>query len=334
MQNQFRLFLRGSVYYSEDRTGRQKSLKTRDEAEAQQLIQAANMAANQPAFNRAMAKSYLTIGDPKITTRTWADLMVRFCDCENPATRSRHERFVKSKPMIFLRDKTLLDTTADDLFQAIKIGTKSTVSFLQTLHNDAYGIGWLLAPILHPKKWPKKTKSKRKAITAQQHKTLVETFRNNEWRLYLELLWHTGASQTDGANLTSTNIDWKSSVLRYDRQKLKGRELPPACLKIGKSLAAVLSELPSEGPLFPKLSKMDDRSRSCLIWKRCKRLGFKNISLHSYRYAWAQRAQAAGVSERFAKAALGHNSDAVHNAYARDGEVICPEIDLFEENKI
>lgn len=117
MQNQFRRFLRGSVYHSEDcRTGGQKSLKTRAEAEARQLIQANNTAANHPAFNRAMAKSYLAIADPKMETRTWGEVMKRFCDRENPATRARHERVVKSKSMRFLRDKPLLDTTAGDLF--------------------------------------------------------------------------------------------------------------------------------------------------------------------------------------------------------------------------
>jgi hypothetical protein len=215
MQTQYRLFLRGEVYYSESVvTGAQKSLRTRDEAEARQLIQASNMASNHPAFNRAMAKSYLAVSDPKMETRTWADVLERFCTRDNPATKARHERFAKSKPMDFLRNKKLLDTTADDLFHAIKIGTKSTLWFLQTLHNDAFGIGWLLSPIVYPKNWPKKTKTKRKAITAEQHKKLVESFQSQEWRLYLELLWLTGASQTDGANLNNTNINWQERVLR------------------------------------------------------------------------------------------------------------------------
>jgi hypothetical protein len=102
MQPQFRLFLRNSVYYSDDcRTRQQRSLKTKNEDEARQLIQACNMAASQPAFNRAVAKSYLSIGDPVLHARTWSDLMVRFCECENADTKARRERFVKSKPMVF-----------------------------------------------------------------------------------------------------------------------------------------------------------------------------------------------------------------------------------------
>lgn len=44
------------------------------------------------------------------------------------------------------------------------------------------------------------------------------------------------------------------------------------------------------------------------------------MSLHSYRYAWAERAKTAGYPERFAQEALGHNSKAVHRAYASRDE--------------
>ena len=41
------------------------------------------------------------------------------------------------------------------------------------------------------------------------------------------------------------------------------------------------------------------------------------MTLHSYRYAWAERAKICGYPERFAQEALGHNSKAVHRAYAK-----------------
>ena len=41
------------------------------------------------------------------------------------------------------------------------------------------------------------------------------------------------------------------------------------------------------------------------------------MTLHSYRYAWAERAKTVGYPERFAQAALDHNSKAVHRAYAK-----------------
>jgi hypothetical protein len=67
---------------------------------------------------------------------------------------------------------------------------------------------------------------------------------DDEWRLYFQLLWFIGAAQTDAANLTDANINWQSRVLKYERQKLNGRSLPPACLVIGKGLEVILRQLP------------------------------------------------------------------------------------------
>ena len=328
MQNRYTMFRRGAVFYCEDRTtGQQKSLLTRDEDEARRLIQAKNDAVNQPLMNLVMAKTYLAAQDPKLITRTWGDVMQMFCERGKAPTRMRHERVVRTRPMQFLRSKKLVETTADDFFHALSIGTNSTLAFLQTLHNDALGMGWIPSPILPRKRWPKTKKRVRRAITAAEHETLLAAISNAEWRLYLRLLWFTGASQTDGANLTDKNVDWTNRVLSYNRSKLEGRSLPPACLVIGKGLEEVLQQLPKTGPLFPYISTMDDRIRACFFWKLCKRLEIEGISLHSYRYSWAERAKVVGIPQRWAQAALGHNSKAVHDAYARGALVVCPAID-------
>ena len=54
--------------------------------------------------------------------------------------------------------------------------------------------------------------------------------------------------------------------------------------------------------------------------------------MHSYRYAWAEMAKVAGMPERFAQAALGHSSKAVHRAYAKGAimEIPCLE-DMLRE---
>jgi integrase len=327
MQNRFTVFRRGTVFYCEDRsTGQQKSLLTRLEDEARRIVQAKNDAVNQPLMNLVMAKTYLSAQDPKLITRTWADVMARFCDRSNPNTRMRHERVARTKPMQFLHGKKLVETTADDFFEALKLGTNSTIAFLQTLHNDALGMGWIPSPILPRKMWPKMQKKDKRAITETEHITLLAAV-DDEWRLYFQVLWFIGAAQTDAANLTNANIDWAARVLRYDRQKLNGRSLPPACLVIGKGLEVILRQLPNSGLLFPTITKMDDRSRACFMWKLCKRVKIQGVSLHSYRYSWAERAKVAGIPQRWAQAALGHNSKAVHDAYARNALVVCPPID-------
>jgi integrase len=72
---------------------------------------------------------------------------------------------------------------------------------------------------------------------------------------------------------------------------------------------------------------MDDRSRACLFWKLCKRVKLEGISLHSYRYSWAERAKVVGIPQGWAQAALGHNSRVVQDACARNAVVVCAPID-------
>jgi integrase len=65
--------------------------------------------------------------------------------------------------------------------------------------------------------------------------------------------------------------------------------------------------------------------------KRLATVGINGVSLHSYRYAWAQRAKVAGYPERFAMQARGHTSKAIHRAYAKDGMVISPSLEEYEK---
>jgi len=44
--------------------------------------------------------------------------------------------------------------------------------------------------------------------------------KNAERRAYYELLYESGAAQTDAANLTAEDIDWRNGVLVYRRKKL------------------------------------------------------------------------------------------------------------------
>ena len=55
------------------------------------------------------------------------------------------------------------------------------------------------------------------------------------------------------------------------------------------------------------------------------------VTLHCYRYAWAERAKIVGMPERFAQAALGHNSKAIHRAYAKKAIIIAPSLEDYEQ---
>jgi hypothetical protein len=88
-----------------------------------------------------------------------------------------------------------------------------------------------------------------------------------------------------------------------------------------------LKSLPQSGPLFPNLMKMASKDRANEFRQRCHGLGITGATLHCYRYAWAERARKCGFPQRFAQQALGHNSKAVHAAYAKKAEVHLPSLE-------
>ena len=53
----------------------------------------------------------------------------------------------------------------------------------------------------------------------------------------------------------------------------------------------------AKGVLFPYLSTVRAGDRATEFGQRCRQLGIKGVTLHSYRYAWAERAKVAGMPE-------------------------------------
>ena len=204
--------------------------------------------------------------------------------------------------------------------------------YLRRLHNLAVDLGWLAWPILAKRAWPKIRSQSKRAITAEEHAAVIASEKNAARRAYYDLLYETGAAQTDAANLTAENIDWQNGILVYRRKKL-GPFSEPARLTIGRKLKALLQSLPRSGDLFPNIKTTSANHRSAEFGRRCRVAGITGVSLHSYRHAWAQRAKACGYPQRFAQAALGHSSQAVHEAYARGALVVCPPLDHFEQKQ-
>jgi integrase len=332
MKNRFRLFRhkakRGFIYYLQDNeTGKQESLKTTDREKAEQVLNARNIADANPLLSRELGKTYLRASDPSLITRRWEDVMEELCSRGGETTQKRYERAMAEKNFDAIRKKHLVDTTSQDFLSVLKAGTSTTNHYLRRLHNLASGLGWLLAPVVPPDAWPKPQWRKKRAVTSEEHEKIIDAEKNHERKLYYALLWETGSAQSDAASLTGDNIDWKEKVLSYRRQKTGVW----CWLRIGARLRRILERLPSTGPLFPKLSTLPDRDRSAEFYRRCKLVQIKGISLHSYRYAWAERAYTGGVPERFAQAALGHSSKAVHRAYAKGAKVICPALDSADQ---
>ncbi|NBU08167.1 MAG: hypothetical protein EBS84_04000 [Proteobacteria bacterium] len=166
----------------------------------------------------------------------------------------------------------------------------------------------------------------KRAITSEEHQRILAAERNPERRAFYELCWHLGGSQGDLAQLRAEDIDWNNQTVSFFRHKTGTVTLQ----HLGPEAMRLLADMPGEGMLFPYLASLRANDRATEFHQRCQQLGITGVSLHSYRYAWAERAKSAGYPERFAQEALGHNSKAVHRAYARRALVKLPSLEEYE----
>ena len=146
MKQQFGLIQRPwGVYYLKNKiTGEQTSLKTRDRAEAQRLLQAHNETESQPHFNLALARVYINGADPKLATRTWQEVMEHIVAKKTDETRRRWEVAIKDKNFDCIRNLPVAETRPEHFDRALADGKVSTNVYLRRIHNHALGMEWLL----------------------------------------------------------------------------------------------------------------------------------------------------------------------------------------------
>ena len=331
MNARFRMYRRqrGIFYLFDRHTNQRTSLQTADEREARRLLNAQNEAHQQPLINRQIARAYLAVGDPQITRRTWQGVVTEIIKLKTGVTQARWQVASRDRAFESLHDLPVFETQPDHFLRVLERGGVSTNVYLRRIHNFALDMGWLPWPVLPKKRWPKVEYGTKRAITWEEHQRIVQREGNPERRAFYELCWLLGGSQGDIAKLNAEDIAWESRVVSYCRQKSKMM----ACLHFGVEVAALLRQLPATGPLFPYLRTVRASDRATEFKQRCVGLGIKGVTLHSYRYAWAERAKRAGYPERFAQEALGHNSKAVHRAYARNAQVTVPSLEEYEHEQ-
>jgi integrase len=330
MKLRFRMFRRkdGIFYFFDRDTGQRRTLGTADRAIAQRLIHAKNEGQQQPLINRQIARAYLSVSEPEIFKRTWQGVIDEIIKTKTGETRNRWETAAKDKAFTLLRNRLILETNSDFFLRVLGEGTVSTNVYLRRLHNFALDMNWLPWPVLAKRQWPKVRYKTKRAITFEEHEAIVAREQNPERKAFYQLAWHLGASQTDIAFLEGKNIDWDQGIVTYERRKTH----TIALMRFDGEMANVMRSLPPSGPLFPYLRKVRAADRATEFKQRCKGLGIQGVTLHSYRYAWAERAKKAGYPERFAQEALGHNSKAIHRAYARNAQVILPSLESFAKH--
>jgi integrase len=318
---------RGGIFYCYDaETKKRESLGTKDANEAQRLINAKNEAGHHATMNLQLARVYLQHSDPAITTRIWQNIMDELAKLKSGVTAERFDRAIKDKAFDSIRNLPAFSTTGQQFLRVLEEGNISTNMFLRRIHNFALSMNFIPVPILTQRNWPAVHHKEKRAITHEEHLKIIEREKNSELKAYYQLCWHLGGAQSDIASLDAEDINRSQRIIAFSRKKTK----VPVIISYGDELAGILSTLPISGPLFPHLIKYHERHRSQLFTRRCRGLKISGITLHSYRYAWAERAKQAGYPERFAQQALGHNSKAVHRAYAKNALVRLPALEEYE----
>ena len=329
MKQRFILYRRSNgIFYAEDTIARkQSSLRTTDRIKAIRLLHAKNEATEQPAINLQIARAYLAATDPQIVTRTWQFVMEEIVKLKKGPTQLRWQTAIRDKAFDCIRHMPVLETRPEHFLRVMENGTVCTNIFLRRVQNFALDMSWLAWPVLPKKRWPKIRFKEKRGITWEEHQKILTGESNRELRAYYELLWHLGGSQTDMATLCAEDIDWTNQTISYARMKTGSQ----ATIHFGDIVAELLRARPATGYLFPQIAQWKESDRDKAFIRRCRLVGVSGVCLHSYRYAWAERAKVCGYPERFAQEALGHNSIAVHRAYAKKAQVALPPLEEYEK---
>jgi hypothetical protein len=336
MANRHRLFRRrGGTYYLHDAlTRKQKSLSTKSRKEALRVLHAQREAEQVPNIARQIARAYLHTADPEAATRTWRTVADRIVATKSGSTLVRWKTALKDPALRHLWDMLVAETWADSFLEALEMGTVSTNVYLRRLHNYAVDMQWVVQPIVPKRQWPTVRFREKRAITIDEHRLILEREKNVERKRFYDLAWHLGASQSDLAHLDAADVDRENRTITFVRLKLRHRSVNPPKIRFGSDVEDLLNQLPQTGPLFPYLIGVREADRATEFRQRCRGLGIEGVTLHSYRYSWAERAKSCGFPERFAQAALGHNSQAVHRAYSRKADVTIPALEDYEREAL
>jgi integrase len=229
--------------------------------------------------------------------RTWSLVMGEMGRTKTGNTKKRWDVAVKDKAFTSIQNLPLIKTQGEHFLEVLHQGSVSTNVFLRRIHNFALDMDWIAKPVVPKRQWPKIEFKVKRAITSEEHQKILAKEKNPEYFNYYELLWHLGGSQSDIANLCAEDINWTDRTIFYCRIKTGSRVL----FHFGDLVAGILKKLPAHGKFFPKISKSREADRATLFKRRCNLRGLFGVTLHSYRYAWAERAKEAGYPERFAQ---------------------------------
>ena len=273
MKTRFRLIHRGErgnqFYCVDSETGRRFSLKTKDRDAAQQIVLAKNQSLRQPSLNLQIAKAYLAGTDNGVATRTWRNAIESLTNTKHGENQIRWRIAARDKALAPLLPRIIIETPGEALLNALQAGTVSTNVFLRRLHNFCVDMNWLPWPLIPKRQWPAVKYKEKRAITLEEHQKILAAELNPERKTLYQLCWHLGASQGDIASLKGEDVDWQQGTVSFTRKKTG----VPVLIHLGAEALNLFKDLPSEGVLFPYLSRVRAGDRATEFRSRCRQLG-------------------------------------------------------------
>ena len=125
MKQRFMMFRRAGTFYCKDSTtGKQTSLRTKDESEAVTVLNAKNEAVRNSAMNLQIAQVYLQHSDTGLSTRTWQHVMETIVSLKSGPTRERWEYAIDDEAFDLIRNCKLTETTAEHFLCVLHEGVR------------------------------------------------------------------------------------------------------------------------------------------------------------------------------------------------------------------
>ncbi len=220
--------------------------------------------------------------DPRMAERTWEDVM-RYATHGRPSSQERSRRMALSPALDPIRKRKLIENARG---RSARPAAPERVGHSQLpapLSQPGPQAGLAPRPVLYPALWRKLPPTKRRAATREEFDRIITVEANLERRAYYQLLWETGAAQTDGALIRAEDVDWERNVLFYQRKKLRA-DSPPCAHALGPIFSNLLKDLPGKDSSFPGsfARRATNAQRNFVGGVAPSKSG---ISLHSFRYS-------------------------------------------------
>ena len=109
------------------------------------------------------------------------------------ATRTRWLVAIKDKAFDSIRNLVIIETRPEHFLRVLENAKVSTNVYLRRIHNFALEMNWLPWPVIVEAHWPKIVFKDKRAITWEEHQSIIAREPNPERKAFYQVAWHLGS---------------------------------------------------------------------------------------------------------------------------------------------